>query len=79
MKRIEWDHSREMDGQLGRLRTEAESIGYFILAYPAGGTGDRLPWSTIERWIRSRAVTVADISGELGSPALLPRCCHRTG
>jgi enoyl-CoA hydratase/carnithine racemase len=70
MRRIEWAHVRETSEQLDGIGPEIDSIGYLIVTYPEGGNGERLRWSMVERWIRSRAVTVADIRGELGSPAL---------
>lgn len=70
MRSIEWDHSRETGEQLNRLIAEIDSIGHLTVAYPKGGGGEPPPWSIVEPWVRSRAVTVADVRGELGSPAL---------
>jgi enoyl-CoA hydratase/carnithine racemase len=70
MKRFTWDHGLEVGEQLGNLGSDIRSIGYLSVSYPEGGAGEPAPWSAVEVWIRSRAVTVADIHGELGSPAL---------
>lgn len=70
MRRIEWDHHRETGEQLAGIGHEIDSLGYLVVNYPEGGNGERLRWSMVERWIQSRAVTVADVSGELKSPAL---------
>ena len=66
----EWDRSRGAREQLNRLDPQIDSIGFLTVVFPDGGDGDQISWSVVERWIRSRAVTVADVTGELGSPAL---------
>ncbi|MCW8984832.1 MAG: enoyl-CoA hydratase-related protein [Thermoanaerobaculales bacterium] len=75
MKRFEWDHGAEVAVQLKTLADETREIGYLAVAFPGGGDGGPLPWSILEPWIRSRAVTVAEIAGELASPALDVALC----
>jgi enoyl-CoA hydratase/carnithine racemase len=70
MKRFEWDHGAEVAAQIRTLTDETHEIGYLTVTFPAGGDGGSLPWSRLAPWIRSRAVTVAHVEGELASPAL---------
>jgi enoyl-CoA hydratase len=56
--------------QLSALNAEARQIGYLVVAYSEGGDDEPLPWSALEPWTRSRAVTVAKVAGRLASPAL---------
>ena len=75
MKRFEWDHGARVAAQLKALTNETLDIGYMVVAFPEGGDGEQLPWSTLEPWVRSRAVTVAEVGGELASPALDVALC----
>lgn len=61
--------------QVGALVTAAREIGHLLLEFPQGGDGRTLPWSVIEPWTRSRAVTVSEVTGELASPALEVALC----
>jgi enoyl-CoA hydratase/carnithine racemase len=70
-----WDHDEEAWAQVRALVLEAREIGYLVVEFPEGGDGEPLPWSAIEPWTRSRAVTVADVSGVLASPALDVALC----
>jgi enoyl-CoA hydratase/carnithine racemase len=70
VRRIEWNHATEISEQLNNISAEIDSIGYLTVAYPEGGSGEPLPWPLVAWWITSRAVTVADVSGDLSSPAL---------
>ena len=75
MDRFEWDHGEEAGAQLGNLVAEARDIGYMVVRFPEGGDGGPLSWSALEPWVRSRAVTVAEVIGELASPALDVALC----
>ena len=75
MRQIAWNHEEDTGAQVAVLGTEARDIGYLVIAFPEGGDGDPLPWSALEPWIRSRAVTVAEVAGELASPALDVALC----
>ena len=70
MRKRNWSHHLEAEAQLKALVSEAREIGHLIVRFPEGGGGETLPWSAVEPWTRSRAVTVADVSGVLASPAL---------
>ena len=75
MNRFEWNHEEEAWVQLNALGSEVREIGYLVVAFPEGGDEGPLPWSALEPWIRSRAVTVAEVAGELASPALDVALC----
>lgn len=75
MRKLIWNHDREVEEQLRGLRPEIHDIGYLVVTFPEGGDGEALPWSAVEPWTRSRAVTVADVSGSLASPALDVALC----
>ena len=76
MRKIDWNHDQEVGEQLRRLRPEISDIGYLVVSFADGGDGTTLAWSIVEPWTRSRAVTVADVSGVLASPALdVALCC----
>lgn len=75
MKRYGWDHARDVGEQLRSLRPDIGELGYLVMAFPEGGGGEPLSWSVVEPWTRSRAVTVADVSGVLASPALDVALC----
>jgi enoyl-CoA hydratase/carnithine racemase len=75
MNRVEWNNGEEARAQLNALSSEVREIGYLVVAFSEGGNGGPLPWSTLEPWIRSRAVTVAEVAGELASPALDVALC----
>jgi enoyl-CoA hydratase/carnithine racemase len=75
MRQIPWNHEEDAGAQVAALVTETRDIGYLIVAFPAGGSGDPLPWSELEQWTKSRAVTVSEVAGELSSPALDVALC----
>jgi enoyl-CoA hydratase/carnithine racemase len=75
MNRIEWKHGEEAGSQLENLVAETRDIGYMVVAFREGGDGGPIPWPTLEPWVRSRAVTVAEVTGELASPALDVALC----
>jgi len=75
MRQIVWNHEEDTEAQVAALGTETRDIGYLVVAFQAGGRGDPLPWSVLEQWTRSRAVTVSDVAGELSSPALDVALC----
>ncbi len=75
MRELVWNHDQEIGQQLRRLRSKINDIGYLVMTFTEGGEGEPLPWSIVEPWTWSRAVTVADVSGVLASPALDVALC----
>ena len=75
MRKRNWSHDNGTQAQLTALVSEAREIGYLAVTFGEGGDGEALPWSAAEPWTRSRAVTVADITGVLASPALDVALC----
>lgn len=75
MRQIGWNHEGDAGTQIAALVAETREIGYMVVVFPEGGGGEPLPWSVLEQWTRSRAVTVAEVAGELASPALDVALC----
>jgi enoyl-CoA hydratase/carnithine racemase len=62
--------------QLRELTAEASTPGVLVVRFRDAVAAGPLPWDTIEPWLRSRAVTVADVGGALGGGALeVALCC----
>ena len=75
MRRFGWRHDEDAGAQVAALASMTQDMGYLVVAFSEGGGGDPFPWSTLESWTRSRAVTVAVVSGRLASPALDVALC----
>ncbi len=62
--------------QLERLVVAACEPGLVVVGFGEGDGGESLSWDALEPWTVSRAVTVAEITGTLASPALdVALCC----
>jgi len=72
---VQWNHEKDPAGQISGLCDMARELGYLVVEFDGGGGGPDLPWSDLEPWTRSRAVTVADIRVDLASPALDVALC----
>lgn len=70
VRRVTWDHAAEAESQLAALVEAVREPGLLVVGVGAGGDGSGCRWSALEPWTRARAVTVADISGAVASPAL---------
>ena len=66
----DWDHDGGIAEQVERLCAAAAAPGISVVRFRAGGDGEHISWDQIERWTRSRAVTVAEVTGRLASPGL---------
>jgi enoyl-CoA hydratase/carnithine racemase len=75
VKHVTWSHEEEAEQQVTALAIAAREIGHLVLGFPSGGDGGNLAWSVVEPWTRSRAVTVAEVTGDLASPALDVALC----
>jgi enoyl-CoA hydratase/carnithine racemase len=75
MKTVQWDHEQDPGVQISELCIPARELGFLVVEFEVGGDGSVLPWPDLEPWTRSRAVTVADIKGDLASPALDVALC----
>jgi enoyl-CoA hydratase/carnithine racemase len=75
MRRAVWNHEESALEQISALGAEASEIGYLVVEFPGGGEGDAPPWSALEPWTGSRAVTVAKVAGMLATPALDVALC----
>lgn len=70
-----WHRGRGAVEQLEALVGQARELGFLRVDFESGGGGDRLRWTCLEAWMRSRAVTVAVIDGSLASPGLEVALC----
>jgi enoyl-CoA hydratase/carnithine racemase len=75
VRHFTWNHDEGAEEQLAVLLAQAREIGHLVIEFPDGGDGETLPWTVVEPWTRSRAVTVAEVSGDVASPALDVALC----
>jgi len=76
MRTTPWTPGVPPAQQLRELAAEALTPGVVIVRFRDAVTAGPLPWGAIEPWLRSRAVTVADVGGALGGGALeVALCC----
>ena len=76
MRTLQWTPDRPAADQLRELARVARAPGTLVVGFqnvPASGAA---AWTDLEPWIRSRAVTVADVAGEVGGAGLeVALCC----
>lgn len=70
-----WDCDLDPDRQLHDLVQETREIGVLVTEFGEGGGGKGVNWRLLEDWVRSRAVTVADVSGVIAAPGLEVALC----
>ncbi len=71
MTHVAWNAEAEPEPQLEGLLEAARETGLLVVRFAACGRSARsLPWSTLEPWTRTRAVTVADVAGDVAGAAL---------
>jgi len=76
VKQVRWQPERDARVQLEELLPAADEPGILVLGFSASGGGEALEWSLLERWTRSRSVSVAEVAGELRDSALeVALCC----
>lgn len=75
MHSYEWKLEAETDRQLESLLAASGSPGYLVVSFDDGAAGAPAPWPAIERWTRSRAVTVSDVRGAIRGGALEVAAC----
>ena len=75
MRELIWNHDVGIAENLAALSHAAREIGYLIVEFAGGGSGQPVQWSDLEPWTKSRAVTVAVVTGSLASPALDVALC----
>ena len=72
---IQWDPDVPASRQLADWCREAAEPGLLHAVFSGSGSGTGLSWRQMEPWVRSRAVTVAEIRTGLRSPALDVALC----
>jgi hypothetical protein len=76
VRTLPWTPGVSPAQQLRELTAEASTPGVLVVRFRDAVAVGPLPWGTIEPWLRSRAVTVADVGGALGGGALeVALCC----
>ena len=66
----DWQPDGEAERQLEELIMLTERPDVLVVRFSGDGRGAPPPWSRLETWTRSRAVTVAVVAAPLGSPGL---------
>ncbi len=76
MRTVEWEPGTPGLEQVQRMLEMATSPGVLAIRFsgPRAGSGS-LPWQILEAWTRTRAVTVSDLAGDPGFPALEVALC----
>ena len=76
MKVIEWSTEVDAADQLEDVLRETREIGVVIVEVAGQTTGGSLTWEEIRPWTRTRAVTVADVTGDLAGAGIdVALCC----
>lgn len=75
MRSLRWQPELDPMAQLGALVRAASEPGLLVVGFPPRPGGAELPWSAFEGWVRGRAVTVADVEGDIEAPAAEVALC----
>ncbi len=75
VKVVSWDPDEPAEAQIQRLCTLAQAPEALTVVFGAASPGRPPSWRTLEKWIGVRAVTMADIRVDVGSPALEAALC----
>lgn len=76
VRTLHWTLDRPAADQLRELAIVARAPGILVVRFQNVAADGAVPWTVLEAWTRSRAVTVADIGGELGGAGLeVALCC----
>ncbi len=76
VRTLHWTLDRTAADQLRELAVLAKTPGILVARFQDVPADGAVPWTDLEPWTRSRAVTVADIGGELGGAGLeVALCC----
>ncbi len=71
-----WNPGEPVEAQLQRLCEGAATPGAMTVVFGPSSSGSSPAWRVLEPWTRVRAVTMADIRGDVGPPALeVALCC----
>jgi enoyl-CoA hydratase/carnithine racemase len=76
MTTAEWFNDEDPIPQLATLLNLTREVGVVVVVFADGSGGRPLSWNEIHPWTQTRAVTVADVAGDLARPGLdLALCC----
>jgi len=76
VRTLRWQPELDPRTQLDALVRAASEPSLLVVVFPPCPGGADLPWGALEPWVRGRAVTVADIEGDLSGPAAgVALCC----
>jgi len=70
VQRLCFTRSPSPGAQLRRLLESTSETGVLLIDFLESGEGQNLPWSLLERWIRSRLVSIVVIDAEIAGGAL---------
>lgn len=75
MRTLRWQPELDPRTQLESLVGAASEPGLLVVVFPRCPRGPELPWRDLETWVRGRAVTVADVEGDLVAPGVAVALC----
>lgn len=75
MLTLRWQPEVNPTTQLESLLRVGSEPGLLVVVFPSCARGPELPWRLLEGWVKSRAVTVADVQGDLEAPAAAVALC----
>ncbi len=76
VKTMKWRSGDNPVVQLRELRDLAREIGVVVIEFEGASVGSPPTWKDLQPWTRTRAVTVADMTGVLSGPGLdVALCC----
>ena len=70
VRTLTWTPDAPPAEQLRALTADAATPGILVVRFRDAVAGGALPWESVEPWLRSRAVTVANVGGRLAGGAL---------
>jgi hypothetical protein len=75
VRTLRWQPELDPRARLESLVGAACEPGLLVVVFPRCPRGPELPWRDLEAWVRGRAVTVADVEGDLEAPAASVALC----
>jgi len=75
VRTLRWRPDVDPRAQLEALVRATSEPGVLVVGFGSCPPGPGLRWNDVEAWVRSRAVTVAEVEGDLAEPAAAVALC----